>query len=94
MSDKKKYSSDSKSKLTISYQGLGIVSVDELAQAIWTDIQALKDIYNIHYVRGSSLWLVATNEYGDPVVVQRPTGGSISYMDTHHYRPACKDYGL
>lgn len=80
--------------LTIDYQALGTISIDELAHAINGDIQALKKLYNIHYVNGPRLRIYATNEYGEPVRVERPTGGKIDFMDTHHYRPACKDYDL
>jgi len=80
--------------LTIDYKALGTISIDELAHALIEDIQALKDIYNIRYVRAPRLRLYATNEYGERVIVRRPTGGTIRYMDTHHFRPACKDYDL
>lgn len=80
--------------LTIDYKALGTISIDELAHALIEDIQALKDIYNIQFVKGPRLRLQATNEYGERVIVRRPTGGRIRYMDTHHYRPACKDYDL
>jgi hypothetical protein len=80
--------------LTIDYKALGTISIDELAHAVIEDIQALKDIYRIQFVTAPRLRLYATNEYGERVVVRRPTGGKINYMDTHHYRPACKDYDL
>ena len=31
----------------IDYKELGTISIDELAQAVYTDIQALKDIYHV-----------------------------------------------
>ena len=80
--------------LTIGYGELGTVALNELRDAIIEDIQALKDIYNIRYVRNPTLKILATNEYGEPVKIRRPAGGTISYMDTHHFRPACKDYDL
>jgi hypothetical protein len=80
--------------LTISYNELGTISIDELAHAIWEDIQVLKDLYNVQYVKAPRLKLFFTNEYGEAVRLRRPGGGRIHYMDTHHYRPACKDYGL
>ena len=82
------------SGLTIAYKALGTISIDELAHAVIADIQALKDIYNVQYVKGSRFRLLVTNEYGEEIKVRRPTGGTIHYMDTHHYRPACKDYDL
>ncbi|ABA03540.1 hypothetical protein Nwi_0273 [Nitrobacter winogradskyi Nb-255] len=80
--------------LTISYKELGTISIDELMHALIEDIHALKDLYNVQYVKGPRLRLFVTNEYGEVVRVRRPGGGSISYMDTHHYRPACRDYDL
>lgn len=80
--------------LTIAYNALGTISIDELAHALIEDIQALKEIYNVSYVKGSRLKLFVTNEYGEEIKVRRPTGGTIQFMDTHHYRPACKDYDL
>ena len=80
--------------LTIDYKALGTISIDELAHAIIEDIQALKELYNVRYVKGPRLRLYVTNEYGEPVSVHRPAGGTIQYMDTHHYRPSCKDYDL
>lgn len=80
--------------LLIDYKELGTISIDELAHAVIEDIQALKDIYNIRYVTGVRLRLPVTNEYGERLKVRRPTGGYIYRMDTHHYRPACKDYDL
>lgn len=80
--------------LTISYKELGTISIDELAHAVLEDIQALKDIYNVQYVKASRMKLLVTNEYGEVIRVCRPGGGRIHFMDTHHYRPACKDYEL
>lgn len=80
--------------MTISYKQLGTISVDELLHAIAEDIHALKDIYNVQFVRAPQLRFYVTNEYGEAIKVRRPTGGKIFYMDTHHYRPACKDYDL
>lgn len=80
--------------LTIDYRELGTISIDELAHAVIEDIQALKDLYNVRYVKAPRLRFYVTNEYGEEIRVRRPTGGTINYMDTHHYRPACKDYDL
>jgi hypothetical protein len=80
--------------VTIDYEALGTINIDELAHALLEDIQALKDIYHVQYVKGPQLRIYPTNEYGEPVQLVRPEGGKISFMDTHHYRPACKDYDL
>ena len=78
----------------IEYRELGTVSIDEMAHALIQDLQALKEIYNIQFVKGARLRLPATNEYGEPIDVLRPGGGKAHRIDTHHYRPACKDYDL
>jgi len=80
--------------LTINYKELGTISIDELAHALLADIHALRDGYNVRYVKAARLKLLVTNEYGEEIRVRRPAGGTIHYMDTHHYRPACKDYDL
>ena len=83
------------SAVYIDYSELGTISIDELAQAVFTDVQALKDIYHVSYVTGPRLRIPVTNEYGDELLVTRPGGGGyVSRIDTHHYRPSCKDYDL
>lgn len=80
--------------LLIEYRELGTIHVDELAQALIADINALKDIYNIQYVKAAHLRLPVTNEYGEPLQVTRPGGGRLFKIDTHHFTPTCKDYEL
>ena len=80
--------------LTIAYKELGTISIDEFKQALIADMGALKDIYNVRYVTAPRVKIIVTNEYGEPIKIRRPTGGTIHFMDTHHYRPACKDYDL
>lgn len=80
--------------LTVDFSKLGTVSIEELRQAIYTDIEALKDMYGINFLTGAELTLPITNEYGDPRDVRHPEGHHISRIDTHHYRPACLDYDL
>ncbi|GHF71494.1 hypothetical protein [Seohaeicola zhoushanensis] len=80
--------------LLIAYKQLGTISIEELAHAIMEDLGALRDIYNVRYVTAPRLKIFVTNEYGEELTVRRPEGGRIFYMDTHHYRPACKDYDL
>jgi hypothetical protein len=82
------------SGLTLEYKLLGTISIDELAHAVWEDIQTLKDLYNVRYVKGPRLKLFVTDEYGEQLKVRRPGGGYVYYLHTHHYRPACKDYEL
>lgn len=80
--------------VTIEYRTLGTVALDQLAQALWEDIQALKDIYNVKYVTGVRFTIPVTNEYGDPLALKHPDGGPMRRLDTHYYRPACLDYQL
>ena len=79
----------------IDYKSLGTIAIDELKQAIWEDIEALKDQFAVTYVTGVKLVVPATNEYGDPLVIKRlSTGAAVKRLDTHHYHPACLDYKL
>ena len=81
--------------LEISYKNLGTINLDELQQAIWEDIQMLRDEFGVGYVTGVKLMVQATNEYGDPLVVKRlSNGATVRHLDTHHYHPACLDYKL
>jgi hypothetical protein len=80
--------------LTISYETLGTIHIKELREAIIEDIFALIDWYHVQYVKNARIKLEVTNEYGEQLNVTRSTGGRVTYMDTHHYRPACKDYDL
>ena len=80
--------------LTMEYKLLGTINIDELAHAVWEDIQVLKELYNVRYVKGTRLKLLITDEYGEEIKVRRPGGGYVHILHTHHYRPACKDYEL
>lgn len=80
--------------LTIRYEKLGTINIDELRQAILTDINILRNDINIRYVKDVRLRIHATNEYGEEIKITRPEGGTMRLIDTHHYRPACKDYEL
>lgn len=81
--------------LKIDYKTLGTIAMDELKQALWSDIEALKEQFGVSYVNGVTLTVPATNEYGDPMQVRRlSTGAIVKRLDTHHYRPACLDYKL
>lgn len=79
----------------IDYKNLGTIKIDELKQALWEDIEALKDQFGVSFVTGVKLLVPATNEFGDPLVVKRlSTGAAVKHLDTHHYHPACLDYKL
>lgn len=43
---------------------MGAISIDELQHALADDIHALKDVYNIKFVKGTRLRLCATDGYG------------------------------
>jgi hypothetical protein len=81
--------------LEIDYDTLGTMALDEWKQAIWEDIEALKNQFGVSYVTAPKLIVRATNEFGDPVLVKRlSTGATVKRLDTHHYHPACLDYKL
>ena len=80
--------------LLINYKELGTISIDEFKQALIADMDSIKEFYNVRYVTAPRLKIIVTNEYGEQVKVRRPAGGYVYYMDTFHYRPACKDYDL
>jgi hypothetical protein len=65
-----------------------------LAQALWEDLKALKDFYNINFVTGARLIIPPTNEWGDPVIMKHPDGRVVTRYDSHYYKPACLDYKL
>lgn len=90
----KKTKDDKMPGLMIEYRELGTISIEEMTHAIIQDLQALKEIYNVEYVTGARLRIPVTNQYGELKNVQRPGGGSLYRIDTHHYRPACMDYEL
>lgn len=81
-------------RLTIAYKELGTISIEEFRDALIEDIQALREIYNVRYVDGARLQFHVTNEYGEQIRVRRPAGGTVNFMDSHHYKPACTDYDL
>jgi hypothetical protein len=75
--------------LEIDYRNLGTIKIDELKQALWEDIEALKDQFGVSFVTGVKLLVPATNEFGDPLLVKRlSTGATVRHLDTHHYHPA------
>ena len=80
--------------LVIDYTKLDTISIDEFAQALWTDIQALKENYDVKFVTAPKLTIPVTNEYGDPLTVRYQRHRTVRHIDTHHYEPACKDFKL
>lgn len=80
--------------MVIEYRSLGTMSIDEFRKAIWTDLEILKDLYNVKYVRAPRLKIPITDKFGDHVALKRPDGKHIHRLATHHFRPACQDYDL
>jgi len=81
--------------IEIDYKSLGTISLDELKQALWEDIQALHDEFDVSFVKNVKLIVPSTNEFGDPVAVHRGSNGhATKRIDPHHYPPACLDYKL
>lgn len=80
--------------LTIDYRMLGTISIAEFKQALLTDLAALEDDLGIAYLKAPRLTIPITNEYGDPISFSALTDRSRRWIDTHYYRPACKDYEL
>lgn len=72
---------------------MGIMTLDELKQAIWTDLQVLKDIYDVKYIKGPMLKLHLTDQFGEAAPLKSLSDGKPIYrMHTRHFRPACQDY--
>ena len=93
--DKEKKDKTSDTDVTFTYERLGTITLDEQKQAIWEDIQALRDEFGVAYITGAELVIRATNEFGDPLKVRRLSNGAVvRRLDTHHYHPACLDYKL
>jgi hypothetical protein len=55
----------------IDYKNLGTIKIDDLKQAIWKDIEALKNQFGVSHVTGVKLLVPVTNECGDPQKVKR-----------------------
>jgi hypothetical protein len=87
--DKEKKGKTSDTDVTFTYERLGTITLDEQKQAIWEDIQALRDEFGVAYITGAELIIRATNEFGDPLKVRRLSNGAVVHrLDTHHYHPA------
>ena len=72
---------------------MGMMTIDELKQALWTDLQILKEEHHVKYVTAPKLKLEPTDECGERITLRgRSDGKSLYRMHTHHYRPACMDY--
>jgi hypothetical protein len=78
----------------VDYKPLGTIPILELAHAVFEDMHALSDIYSVRFVKAPRLRFVPTDERGAEVRVIHPAGGTVKFLSTHHFRPACKDYEL
>jgi hypothetical protein len=80
--------------LTVDYSVLGVVTIDELFRAIHEDIQSLKEIHGVRFVKGARLRLPVTDGYGQDITVRRANGTPMYRMHTYHHKPVCEDYDL
>ena len=77
--------------LTIDYNMLGLMTLDEFRQALWTDLGVLKDLYNVRYVIAPKLKISLSNEFGERSPLRRKQDGKPIYrMHTRHFRPICE----
>lgn len=76
----------------IEYAALGTMSVDEFRRALWTDLEILKDQYNVKYVKEPRLTVPITDEFGEFLKLRRPGGKRVDRLRTYHFRPVCTDY--
>ena len=79
--------------LTVDYSKMGTMTIDEFKQALWTDLQVLKEHHAVKYINAPKLKLEITDEFGEAQTLRgRSNGKPIYRMHTRHYRPACMDY--
>jgi hypothetical protein len=79
--------------LTIDYSKIGTMTIDEFKQALWTDLQVLKEHYGAKYITAPKLKIDFTDEHGEVQPLRRRHDGKPIYrMHTRHYRPACMDF--
>lgn len=79
--------------LTVDYTRMGAMTIDEFKQALWTDLQILKEDHHVKYVIAPKLKLELADEFGDCAPLRgRGDGKPIYRIHTRHYRPACMDY--
>ena len=81
-----------KNRLVINYHRIGTVTERELVLAIIADLRMIQEEFGVKYCTGAKLIIHATNEYGEPITITRPTGARVWQIDTLHYRPACLDF--
>lgn len=81
--------------LTVDYALLGMMTLEELKHALWTDIEVLRETYNVKYVKATKLRLELVNEFGETAQLKGLGDGKpIFRLHSRHFRPSCKDYGL
>jgi len=90
-----KKSKNRQNVLTVDYAKMGVMTIDEFKQALWTDLQILKDEHNAKYVSAPKLKLELTDKFGERLPLRDAHDGKPIYrLHTHHFRPACMDYDL
>lgn len=90
---KKRYSAKPPPSLTVDYSLLGIITIEELMQAILTDLHVLEDVHHVKYIKAPKLRFEITNEFGEVAPLKSLGDGKPIYrMHTRHFRPACQDY--
>lgn len=91
MSKKKTYKR--RAGLTIDYTKLGIITIDEFRQALWTDLMVLREDHHIRFLNAPKLRLELVDEFGQSMPLRdRGNGKPIHRLHTRHFRPACMDY--
>ena len=92
---RKKNNSNDKPGLTIDYSRIGVMTIEEFKQALWTDIQILKDEHNVKYITKPKLKLGLTDAFGECTPLRgRYDSKPIYRLHTQYNRPACWDYDL
>lgn len=90
---KKKNDKKFEPSLTVDYAKVGLMTIEEFKQALWTDLQILKDEYGVKYLTAPKLKLGLTDAFGECTPLRgRYDGKPIYRLHTRHYRPACMDY--
>ncbi|MCB9959679.1 MAG: hypothetical protein H6843_13870 [Rhodospirillaceae bacterium] len=61
--------------LTIDYGTLGVMTIDEFRQALWTDLAVLRDLHNVRYVSAPKLKVHISDRFGDRGPLRRLEDG-------------------
>lgn len=73
----------------------GEMTLTEIRQAIFEQLQELEELYAVRHSRGANLYINPTNGFGDDVTPVDPAGREVSKLFTRGpYRSAADDYKL